>query len=418
MTVPLQQGDGQSFFQAQTTNPDSADLISTQLDPTKPQVEGLTAVSDPLLPDRQVIDRLGHFDPELFDLRDSSHLMRLLKVLLGAPGTGGLRKQASLRRLGAGSLSGTHFLDLDGFWGALYGVSRFSDEVLDGDPAARIADQDAWDEVTGRDGQYRSRLIQFARAVNQGATYHGLIAAAEALLGIEVDLLESWVLADQMPPGAPIAAIGGNSYFAVRSTYGSYGNMRGKTWGRLVGGQQMPGQTPLGNRGEIVIRPRRTISQEEKRYVSQVLDTLKPAGTLVTVLETSGDSQVSVQARGVWADSEHWDVVSLVTPRSDLVLVQDDIYPGGGEYENGRPAFSGYSGESWSYNSRFSSIAAYRMVEDEITAHSNHQTVTYLDGNTHDYTAADGVMSAHQTAAARAASEGILTIYPFPEVTR
>lgn len=417
MTTPLNRGDGASFFATQHQSPDGADLVSSQIDPTQPQVQGLSLVSDPLLPDRMVRDRMVNFDPSLFDLRDTSHLMRLMKALLGAAGAGGLRKQSVLRRLGAGSISGANFLDLDGFWGALYGVSRMSNETLVADPSASVDDQDGWDQVASRDGQYRSRITQFAKAVGQGATYYGLVAAAEALLGVEVDLIESWTLADQVAPGTIPSVLNGDSYFVVKSKYGSYGNMIGNTWGALTGGQVAPGQTPLGNRGEIILRPKRSISQEEKRHVSMVLDTLKPAGTLITVLETGEDIQQPVLARSAWADSEHWDVISLVTPRTDL-LSSVDIYPGTGAFENGRPAFSQYSGESWSYNSRISAVSSYQMVDGATVVNEDYQTITYLDGQSHAYLPADSVMSAHQTAISRAASEGVLTVYPFAEASQ
>src|SRR5882757_10443185 len=215
MTNPfnVNQGDQTSFFQSQQIDPSTADLVSDQIDPTQPQVTGLTSVSDPIIPDRVVVDRLTHLDPSLYDLRDSSHLMRLAKALLGAAGAGGLRKQMTMTRL-SGSLSGTHFLDLDGFWGALFGISRISTESMptndDGtsfNPVVQSADYDTWDDVTARDGHYRSRITQFARAVGQGGTYFGILGAVEALLGCEVDLLESWTLADLIPPGVVGSAI-------------------------------------------------------------------------------------------------------------------------------------------------------------------------------------------------------------------
>jgi hypothetical protein len=421
MSAPvINRGDQESFFTSQNVNPDDTDLISAQIDPTQPQVDGLTPVTDPIIPDRVVVDRLTHLDPTLYDLRDFSHLMRLLKTLLGAPGAGGLRKQITMRRL-SGSLSGTHFLDLDGFWGALFTVGRISAETMplntDGtsfNPMTQIADHDTWDDVASRDGMYRSRITQFARAVNQGATYYGILAAAEALLSVECDLIESWTYADLIPPGTLASAINANTWFVVRSQYPTYGDANGLSWGVLEGGVQLPGQAPLANRGEVIIRPKREISQEEKRQVARVLDTIRPAGTLLTVLDSGDEIQQGVPVRSVWADSEAWDVVSVVTERPGLVNPVQDVYPAQSAYQGARPAFSNYSGESFSYNGRISSVKSY-IMENEILVDANpdYQTVTFLDGQTHAYVPTEGIMSAHQAAATRAASEGVLTVYPY-----
>jgi hypothetical protein len=421
MTTPVvNRGDQQSFFTTQNINPDQADLISSQIDPTQPQVDGLTPVTDPIIPDRVVVDRLTHMDPTLYDLRDSSHLMRLMKALLGAAGAGGLRKQMTMRRLSS-SMSGTHFLDLDGFWGALFAIGRTSPESMptnpDGtsfNPMTQVGDHDTWDDVASRDGMYRSRITQFARAVNQGASYYGILAAAEALLSVECDIIESWTYADLIPPGTLASAIGGNTWFVVRSQYPTYGDANGLSWGTLEGGVQLPGQAPLSNRGEVIIRPKRVISQEEKRQVAHALDKIRPAGTLITVFVSGDEIQQGVPVRSVWSDSEAWDVVSVVTEHPGLINPSDDIYPDQSSYQGARPAFSSYSGEQFSYNGRISSVRSYTM-ENEILVNANpdYETVTYLDGQTHSYVPTEGVMSAHQAAATRAASEGVLTVYPY-----
>jgi hypothetical protein len=344
MTAPAAQGNIPSFFVQQQTDPDDTDLLSAQVDPSQPEVEGLTSVTDPVIPDRVILDRLTHLDPTLYDLRDSSHLMRLIKALVGASGVGGLRKQMTVARLAA-SPSGAHFFDLDGFWGALFGMPRLSNEALpvndDGtnfDPASQAADQDTWDAISGSDGRYRARLYQFARAVNQGATFQGIQAAAEAILSCDVDLMESWILADRIPPGTVATTINADTFLMVESKYGTYGGMKGNAWGLLSGGIHSDGQTPLGNRSEVVLRPARAISQEEKLQVMRVLDTIRPAGLLVTVLEGGTASLAPVSARSYYSDSDHWSISSSVTPRPDLITPVEDLYPSQGEHSAARPA--------------------------------------------------------------------------------
>src|SRR5882762_2049560 len=206
-----------------------------------------------------------------------------------------------------------------------------------------------------------------------------------------------------------------NTWFVVTSQWPTYGAANGLSWGALEGGIQLPGQAPLASRGEVIIRPKRAISQEEKRQVSHVLDVIRPAGTLMTVLESGDEIQQTLTARSVWADSESWNVVSVVTERPGLLDPSQEIYPAQGQYQGARPAFSAYSGESINYNSRVSAVKSYQMIDDTITdAASDYGSVTYLDGQTHDYVPIEALMSAHQAAATRAASEGIMTSYPYP----
>lgn len=411
-----------SFFAAQHTNGGQAvDLISTQVDPTQPQVDGLVPVTDPILPDQLVVERLSHMDPSIYDLRPTSHLMRLITALVGAAGVGGLRKQQLVSRL-ATSLPGTHFLDLDGFWGALFNVGRSSDEAMppnsDGsafDPYTDATDEDTWDQIAGADGTYRSRISQFARAVNTGATYFGLIAAAEAILGVEVEILEAWTLADARPTGSGATVLAGNTYLAVRSTYPTYGSMDGLAWSTMEGGIQLSGQSPLGNRGEVILRPKRSISQEEKWELALALQQLIPAGVLLTIYEAGISNQQPITPSSLHADSENWSIASVVTEHPGVVSPGNDIYPNQSATQGARPAFSQYAGESWSYNSRISSVQAYSMTDGAIdpTGLNDYQIITFLDGTSHAYVPSEGLMTAHQALASRAATDGVLVAYPY-----
>lgn len=422
MPTPPNVDTSASFFvtQQQTTAPN--DLISAQIDPSQPQVRGLTTVTDPLLPDSRIRDRLVNFDPELFDLSDGSHLMRLLQALLGAAGIGGVRRQLLLQRMSSTSIAHTHFLDLDGFWGALFHLGRVQAEQMptlaDGtvlNPINGVADSDTWDAVHSRDGRYRSRITQFAKAVNQGATYAGLMAAAEAVLGAGVEIAESWMWADLLPPGAGQTVVNANSWLAVEAQYHSYGNMAGTPWGVLHGGVQTPGNTPLGNRGEIVVQPERTITEEERRQLMLVLDVLRPAGTVLTVQQSAASTYSTIAPRTAYADSNDWQVVSSVSQFEGLTTIDDDLYPNQTSVEAARPAFARYTGERWSYNSRIARINSYVMVGEQIAGPAaDDQTVTYLDGTSHVYAAADGVLDSKQAVFGRLASDGVMTTYPYP----
>lgn len=419
MAVTINQGDQGSFFDQQSNASTPDDLISAQVDPTQPQVQGLASVTDALVADQRVLDRLSNFDPDLYDLTSQSHLMRLLRALLGAAGTGGLRRQQTINRM-TSSLSGTNFLDLDGFWGGLFGASRMTDEqppVPDGqvfDPASQAYDLATWEAIHSRDGKYRSRITSLARAFAEGATYMGVRAAAEAILGCEVDLIESWVFADLRVGSSN--STNPNTYFVVRSQYGTYGGMVGVPWSVLEGGVLSTGDVPLGNRGEAVLTPKRLISEEERLQVIKVCQALAPAGCIVTVQNEPIVSATPVQPRYVYSDSNDWSITSSVQQYQALTTLDTPIYPNQGSNDAARPAFGAYTGERWSYNARIANATSYQMLADQqVTFTEDEQTVTFNDGTQQTYTSIDAVLDPKQVALARLSSEGVMSSYAYPE---
>jgi hypothetical protein len=421
--MPVQQNTSEapSFFATQYQNPDSDDLISGQIDPTQPQVVGLTSYTDPLVVDHTLAVRMQNFDPALFNLSPASHLVRLLSALVGVGGIGGMRRQQTINRMSA-AMSGTHFLDLDGFWGAIFGASRMSDEVLpqlDGEPinpATKVADTETWDAARSRDGKFRSRIIQLAAGFAQGATLFGVRMAAEAVLGCEVDLTESWVLVDLMPGAAHPADVLGNTYFALQSQYHTWGVMTGTKYANLEGGYAAIGfNTPLGNRGEVVLTPKRAVTDEERVHVANVLTDLAPAGMVVTVAATPVVAHREVAPRFVYADSSDWSVSSSITAYQAIADYADTIYPTvDGSQVASRPAFGEYSGESWSYNTRVSAVTAYQMTNNQVSAPGvDAQTVMFSDGTAQEFSPRLALLDPKQAAMARAGAEGILTSYPY-----
>lgn len=409
-----------SFFDTEAASTESHDLISAQVDPTQPQVQGLSSVTDPLVADLRVLDRMSHFDPDLYDLTPHSHLMRLMRALLGAAGVGGLRRQQTINRM-TSTLNGTHFTDLDGFWGALFDASRMTDEQLPMvndqplDPSTTVADTTTWETAHSRDGKYRSRIEQLAQAFAQGATYSGVKQAAEAILGTEVDLIESWIYADMRAGSA--TTLNPNTYLMLTSKYGTYGGMSGVKWGDLVGGTEIQGDLPLGNRGEVTITPKRLVSEEERLQLVTVLSKLAPAGVVITVQNEPIVSAARVLPRYVVSDSNDWQVTSSVTEYQGITTLDSDLYPNQSGHEAARPAFAQYSGESWSYNGRIAHVASYQMVDGQQMTFSdeNYQTVTFNDGGQRDFKPGDGVLDPKKAALARLAQEGVLTNYPYPQ---
>jgi hypothetical protein len=422
MAITVQNtGDASVFFDDAVLGDNTDNLISTQVDPSQPQVQGLSTTTAPLVTDRHLSFRLQNFDSDLYDLSRTSHLTKLLTALVGGGGAGGLRRQQILARMSV-LLQGTNFIELDGFWGALFGLKRAPEEALPTnaaglplDPSADMADSATWDLAQARDGRYRARIEQLARGFAQGGTYAGARRAAEAVLGCEVEIVESWVYADYATTGS--ASFVANTWQAVSQQYGnSWRQLDGVNWGQLVASEVLPISVPLGNRGEIVLVPGRLITDAEKLQLHQVMEELLPASTILTISDSPFISETVVPTRAVAADSTEWNVVSIVQPEVSTVTGAIELYPGGSAVEGARPAFGSYAGEIWAYNGRVAGVTSYALDEDGNKLRDvDHQTVTYSDGTSHDYVPSEALVDSRLLALSRASAEGVLTTFPYAE---
>lgn len=404
--------DELSFF-TQFASTQTTDLMSQQLSTTQPQPvdPSLTTTTNPLVPDRLALDRLQHMDPALYDLSDTSHLMRLIKVLLGSPGAGGLRKQMNVMRL-ANAFSGMHFLDLDRFYGALFGITRTRTEIAPDfalNPYTDAAPPSTWDDLHSRDASYRDRLMRFAKSIYHGGTYAGLRAMAEALLAAECEIYESWEWIDEQDAGIGVVPTQVFTYSFLASSLQTYEEMTSRTWGELGGGSTVfLGRTGQRTRSEVILQPKRTVTWDERYELTRVLRTFAPAGTNFSV-DTSGASiHTPISIRAVAASSEYWDIITSVVPQVSNVNpypTQVDPTP--------RPAFSQYQGGEWNYNADISGIASYTMIDGVQTSHSDDETVIYTDGSTGMYDASQAVVSSAQAHSAQLVADGVLTVSPY-----
>jgi hypothetical protein len=598
-----------SFFTDPTAGQAQMDLMSLQAQKNVPQNNGaFTLISDPLLPDRNLTDRLGHFDPELYDLRDTSHLMKLLRSLLGGAGAGGLRKQIAVARL-QNSFRTTHFLDLDRFYGALFGVVRTKAEVMpdygtlvtaapitapiyynlhssahfttgtvapgqfalgeefevvnpvqlaslrywrqssavtgglgaifrvsdgtevpgtrvgftnppasslpawhsadvpvstvldpgrykvvvtftgsfyfqngffttgggassltagparllskadatgtaqgtyiasaDGsmkyptsydanaatwgldvtytdvvssttdvvggkfDPYTDAAGSDVWDDIHSRDASYRARITKFARAIPQGGTYAGILAAVEAILSADCEMYESWSWIDE---------IGGASTISTKYTYAqlerNFKNWSGiatnRTWSQLTGEVVSIGRLSQPNRGEIVLKPKRTVTEDERYELMRVLQRLAPAGVQFTVDPQGIALHEKQDIRNVAASSEYWEVMNQTLPAP--VTIESNSTVAQQPSQQPRPAFSQYTGEKWSYNNDVATISSYEMTGDTALTSTDYDEVIYADGTSHKYLPSDGLVPGQEAAAARLTADGVCTSKPY-----
>lgn len=412
--------DNPSFFQNFDTAADT-DLRAMQLAPGQPDTtEGVFTVSDPIVPDKITSDRLGHFDPEIYDLRETSHLMKLLKVLLGASGIGGLRKQLAVARM-QNSFKGMHFLDLDRFYGALFGVKRTQAELLPSfNPYTDPASPAEWDDVHSRDASYRDRLIKFAKAIPWGGSYTGMKMMAEALIGTECEIYESWNWIDEQDAGRFQPNVLNYTYQFLSTTVGTYQGMTARTWGDWAGaGQLFTGRTSQRLRTEWMLLPKRKLTIDEQYEIIRVLGTFKPAGTSFTLVNQGLNIVTPVEIRGVAASSENWEIISSVTPNPNLnynpYANPLDYLSTAVSVPKARPAFSGYQGEEWSLNGDVATVTSYAIADDGTQINGDDDLVQYSDGTTRSYKVGNGVMTAAQAAASQLITDGVMTSVPYAD---
>jgi hypothetical protein len=340
-------------------------------------------------------------------------------ALMGDAGAGGLTKKYTLALLQS-DLAGTHFFNLDKFYGALFGFRRMTYERLDGDPAVQQMTSADWAQVKAADASYRARIIDFAKAVAQGPTYRGLAGAAAAVVSAGVEIYESWMLYDDQaftPGGSPVQ-VGQNTWGDVETLYPTYRDLDGKAYSMIEGGTggsfTNPSLGPIRN--QFTVQPHKNISLEEAYEIKRVLSALKPADQILVVDSGGIEIHSVVPNLKVAADSSYWEVSTSVTPTAETSGVGTPYpVPSDGTPKTlPRPPFSAYQGEQWSYNSDITMVSAYvESNPDIVIASTDFDRQFFRDGSHVDYTPDKAIMSAAQLASGRLASDGIMVASPY-----
>lgn len=309
-------------------------IIAQRGSDTAPALSGFDEITNPLHPGQRLSSRFAHFSEGVYDISPETHLAKLLKVLLGDVGVGQLHKRMLLVRLQQ-ILGGTHFFDLDSFYGSLFGVNRRAAEQLLLDPFRQSVTQASWDQLRVRDGSYRSRAEQFARSIGNGATVAGLEQAAEAMLNVDCEIREGWTIEDVA-----------NRTYANVEALGTYGTIEGtQSWLTLEqGGTARPltGRT----RHLITVIPKRDITPEERFDVTRVLERLKPAGSIIEVIASPPQVFKPVDIQVLAADSVHWEVRTQI---ANTVIEGQYLYgsTADGYIESPTTPWANYQGEAF-----------------------------------------------------------------------
>lgn len=383
----------------------TAALLEMQAPQGIPRSTFFETITDPLLPPSTVPEMLAHFPDQVYDLSDESHLVRLMKVLLGDTGTGQLRKRYTYAHL-------SHFLltirynDLDQLYAEVLGLRRFLRERLTIDPYNSAATDEEWEAINAADASYRARVEAFSRAIAMAGTPSGMVLAACAVLGTECRVYESYAFLDDFEAYSDVVD-------AVTYTYGDhegtpYGDFDGRTYAEMEGSTGFQGRLP-DSRGEFIVRPLRTITAEEQRALTLALGRIKPAEALLTIDARPGNVHIPVSASRASATSTYWHIqrrVLVPANRADLY----DRYEEGLAVEQPKHAFSAYQGEEWTYNTDVVTVSSYVEDEDENVVQSdNYDRWTDSTGTTYDSTPDLALTPAAQILLGRAVSDGVLT---------
>lgn len=432
MTTPIHQGSG--IYSSAVI---SGGLMPLQADITVPQSSALASGTGMLVADTAITEQLRHFPDDVYDLRPTSHLVRLMQVLLGESGVGQLRKRLLLAQLQTLSSSGARFFDLDRFYGALFGATRTNTEQLAINPMeTSTATAAEWESIEAADASFRDRMTALAQSIAMGGTVPGLTAAAEAITGVECDVFESWALLEATANPAEA----GHDWEWMED--GNWSEYEGQIWGALEG-TPFYGRSGVLTRSELLVRVNRdypstpegrTQRASDEWALVRVLERLKPAHILLTV-DTQGTS--ALLPRGiseVRSDSEHWEIATRVTPSQIPLGVtpyplspqqEADGIDSGSSRVLPRPPLVTKIGDEWAYGSQIPTCRTYSVTPtDDVDftepgpvpdagLDSIDQAIIWRDGTSTVYRATLGAMDPLLSQAARAGADGVLVANPY-----
>lgn len=131
---------------------------------------------------------LDSFPDEIYDLRDTSHIVRILDAMCGDPGVGGARKRMMLKRMQT-QLSVTQMSDLDSLYGNVFNLPRLDREKYSYN-ADDLMTSDMIDDIRVKDAMYRARIWKYMRAFGYGGTAEGVRLAAESACGVPCQIVD------------------------------------------------------------------------------------------------------------------------------------------------------------------------------------------------------------------------------------
>lgn len=240
---------------------------------------------------------------EIYDKRQTSHIVRIMDALCGDSGVRGLRKRLMLKRLQT-SLYETRYEDLDTVYSAIFALPRLDSEKYTHTSASLLtwAEQQ---EMDAKDAAYRRRISAYMEAFQFGATRKGLELAAKAGCGLECEVID------------------------LTEHYGSLGlAQNGKN---VVDAVPVDG-VGVNDGSSFVVVVDGDVDMQVRKSMCDVMSRLSPADAtaciitreefLSNVAAEDGGGSKDVTISGVTASSRWWNVVRYVTGRPDWDYVK------------------------------------------------------------------------------------------------
>jgi hypothetical protein len=418
-------------------------ILNFQVNPTQPLPSRTSTGTGLLFPDLMLYRRLVNFPEQIWTLTAGSLLVRFMSALLGPSGAGQLRQRQQVSRLQS-AIAGTHFYDLDAFYGALFSARRTDAAALPLNPSTGVtfnpytdlATQDGWDDIRATDAIYRERVIQLARAISMGGTVPGIQAMAEAIVRVPCRVYETGQLITLQ--GAE--SLSGNTWAYIQESYLTWTSISGQYWSALQATVSYGGLT-INALNEVVIQPQKTYKsdlasqQQAVADASGILDVVRvlaPAFALVSVDTTGALVDRPVPIAGLSSDADYWEVIAKVSPPQPSVppyVGYVTAYDRGGQkvdsalpMKPGVPPFS--QGQGWQYSYASTVAQAFASTWEPVTSpvavleapkndSKNYETVHYPGGQVTSYLPSWGLADPAVMAAGRAASSTAMTAAPY-----
>lgn len=382
----------------------TAELLAMQAPKGVPRSTIFETVTDPLLPPQQTAEMLAHLHENVYDLSAESHLSRLLKIVLGDTGTGQLRKRYTYAHLSHFLLT-AHYNDLDQMFAEVLGLKRFLRERLNIDVYLDAATDEEWEAINAADASYRARVEAFTHALSLAGTPSGMVIAASAIIGDEVQVYETYEFLDNQEVYSEAVEASQNTYADLEEF--TYGELQGRTYAGLEGTPPYAGRTVMG-RGEFIVRPLRGITDEERLHLTRALDRLKPAEALLTIDARPAEAFIPVPVARAVASSDYWHVQRHINidPENAEFYAR---YTEGEPTQQPKMAFSQYQGEAWNYNADVVSVTSYVENADGSRAQDvNYERWTDEESHTIDQTPDRALSDPATVLMGRYVSDGVL----------
>lgn len=304
-------------------------LANGSSDPTLVNFTSSNPVVEPLDGPSTVDSVFDRFPEEVYQQGKDSHLYRLLSALGSDSGAGYIKQQAYTSRLQY-EAEFLNFTVLNQIYGAQFAFQRLKSETYPGlNPETDALTPEDWDAIDKADQSYRQRAMEFWTGIRLGNSPEGLRLMAQAGIGVECELIENykWVfdtMSDDPLGLVPVGTTASVNEFVIiprflnSSTAANYEFTQNYPVAYVVVPPSLSGRpatgTPPSLTHSVSSTPKPALLPELERNMIDLLDRLRPAGTLGSVeVDDTRYIEIGMTDQNVYASSKRVNVSRLVT---------------------------------------------------------------------------------------------------------